>query len=1068
MKNLTIVSIAGVLLACFMATSNPVVAAELWHLGTRDGGSLEFGKKGEEGVPDTFLAEFPEPVVVRAEDATAVNQWPKFQPGPADAWAESKSHTYTILFDVPDAAVLKDAKSVELLLSLSGHPVGPPTLSVALNGVTRTFTLRADAGGDRHALLSLASNGNARDYTVSFPVNVLKAKDNRLTLTTTEKSWLIYDAISMHTSAFVPTDHIAVGEAFRGKRNEIRKFILVFKTHVDIGYTHMAAEVVNAYRTSMIDRALAVVEQNKQLPKNEQFVWTIPGWLMKEMLWEGQTPERREAIEAAVRNGNLVVHGLPFTMHTETLGLEDLVRGLEYGSDFARHFGFPLPADGKMTDVPSHTWYLETLAAHSGINFLCFGCNGSSTPVKVPMLYWWEGPDGSRTLTMYFKQYGGTVLPPADWRYPVWISLLHTHDNHGPPRPAEVQNAIAAIKNAYPDAEIQIGKMSDFYDAMMADPDAEKFLPEIPVVRADMPDTWIHGPMCNPVGSRLAHTLRPAIAAAENLDTLQRIWGLEPETTAVEAEKFFTDVYEQSIMYGEHTWGWNIATSLPQMHGKAWDELLAAGLTGNFRKSDESWQEHDDYIRYVEKHLPPYYEKSLRMLASRVSPETPYVVYNPLPWTRSQLLRTPDGMLDAKNVPGGGYKTFSKTSLVRPAGDFQIDETRHRVQTPFYTVTLDLKNSCIGSIIEKETGRELVEQDAPFGFGQYVYQRASREEIFDYVRKYVRPDRMGLAHAHVKTGIPAGFEHLDIVSQNATVEYAEKDGQLTVTLVSALGPKFDDHQRTVRLEITLYEDEKPIDLDYTYEKRADDWAEADWISLPLAVEKPDFKLGRLGSISDMKRDLIEKSNYDMLWLNTGLAAIDEAGRGIGVCPIDSPLVSVGVPGAYRFAAKYEPRPARIYVNLFNNIWHTNFRNWWGGTLKSRVRVWPIAKYDAESSLITPAMEARVPMTVAVRTADMEAPKAAIPAQANGVALSRKGILCTAFYASAQQGGTVMRLWEIAGNDGPCTITLPAGMKATTAQPTDLRGVPVGEAIPVENGRVTIPVPHFAPVTLLLR
>lgn len=57
----------------------------------------------------------------------------------------------------------------------------------------------------------------------------------------------------------------------------LREVIVVFKTHFDIGYTDMASNVVQRYRTKMIDDALKVVDQNRSLPPDEQFVSTIPG-----------------------------------------------------------------------------------------------------------------------------------------------------------------------------------------------------------------------------------------------------------------------------------------------------------------------------------------------------------------------------------------------------------------------------------------------------------------------------------------------------------------------------------------------------------------------------------------------------------------------------------------------------------------------------------------------------------------------------------------------------------------------------------------------------------------------
>src|SRR5512133_2861304 len=102
---------------------------------------------------------------------------------------------------------------------------------------------------------------------------------------------------------------------------EVREVIVVFKTHFDIGYTEMASNVVRRYRTKMIDDALTVVDQNRALSAERQFVWTIPGWPATQILsdWQGQSPERQQRIKKAFEDGRFVVHALPFTTHTELL-----------------------------------------------------------------------------------------------------------------------------------------------------------------------------------------------------------------------------------------------------------------------------------------------------------------------------------------------------------------------------------------------------------------------------------------------------------------------------------------------------------------------------------------------------------------------------------------------------------------------------------------------------------------------------------------------------------------------------------------------------------------------------
>ena len=134
-------------------------------------------------------------------------------------------------------------------------------------------------------------------------------------------------------------------------KTKVEDVVIVFKTHFDIGFTEYASHVVNRYRTSMIDKALDVVDLGREAPPDQRFAWTVPGWPLTQILWEGQTPARRARVLKAIGDGRLTFHALPFTTHTESLDLEDLVRGLGFSSRLARSLGQPLPRDAKMTDV---------------------------------------------------------------------------------------------------------------------------------------------------------------------------------------------------------------------------------------------------------------------------------------------------------------------------------------------------------------------------------------------------------------------------------------------------------------------------------------------------------------------------------------------------------------------------------------------------------------------------------------------------------------------------------------------------------------------------------------------
>ena len=216
-------------------------------------------------------------------------------------------------------------------------------------------------------------------------------------------------------------------------QSKVKEVIVVFKTHFDIGYTDWADNVVNNYAHSTITGALDLIEKSKQFPKDQQFKWTISGWPMEQMISKSE-PSVKPRIQKAIREGDLLVQAMPLSFETEALDLEPLVRSLSYSSKINRDAGLSLPIDAKQTDVPSHSWILPTVLSNAGIKFLHIGCNAASMSPDVPLLFWWEGPDKSRIMTMYYGPYYGTSpAPPKDWKFNTWLAIVMTNDNAGVP-----------------------------------------------------------------------------------------------------------------------------------------------------------------------------------------------------------------------------------------------------------------------------------------------------------------------------------------------------------------------------------------------------------------------------------------------------------------------------------------------------------------------------------------------------------------------------------------------------------------------------------------------------------
>jgi hypothetical protein len=866
---------------------------------------------------------------------------------------------------------------------------------------------------------------------------------------------------------------------------EVREVIVTFKTHFDIGYTDLASNVVQRYRTTMIDQALKVVDQNRDLPPAQQFVWTIPGWPMSKILadWEGQTPQRKQQILQAFKDGRFVVHGLPFTMHTELLEPEDLVRGLGFAARLSRDAGLALPRDAKMTDVPCHSWILPTLLKHAGIDFLHLGCNSASSSPEVPALFWWEGPDGSRLLTMYSAGgYGTGLVPPKDWPYNTWLALQHTGDNHGPPTPDEVKKLLTEAAQKLPGVKVRIGRLSDFADAILA----EKA--EIPVVRGDMPDTWIHGPMCDPAGARIARNIRPALGYVESLNTLLGLWGV----TVPDATNALAEAHEKSLLYGEHTWGgalyWvtTYGKQLKWGYGDVWKADRAAG---RFAKLEASWAEHTAYIEKARDLVTPVLEKSMQALAQSTGPAgLRLVVFNPLPWQRDGIVRVKlaganisalqpaDGgaavpvVLDgdelgfvARDIPALGYRAFIPAAAAKSTDQLRNDAQTGSIENDFLKVTLDFKRGGIRSVLDKHTGRELVDQSSTYLLGQYLYERFDADQVAAYTSAYVKNHS---DWAIAELGKPAMPPANDVPYERTLAQPDQAhltQSPLSVAAILHCAPTAS-LSHGVTINAILYAGQPYLDLEVTlHNKPADNWPEAGWLCLPVHAPKPQFRLGRLGGIADPAKDFIRGSNHDLQAVNTGVIIADADGHGVGICPLDSPLVSLDRPGLFRYSPDFVPTKPVVFVNLFNNQWTTNFRLWNEGTWTMRVRLWPFDRPEAQSALITPSLEARYPLLAA--TADGKA--GTLPATQKGLELSAHGTLVTAFGPSPDGPGTVLRLWEYAGVRGPCEVHLPAGLDVKEVQPVNLRGVPTGRPLPVENDRFTVNLTAFAPASFII-
>ncbi|TRA98490.1 MULTISPECIES: DUF5054 domain-containing protein [Rhizobium/Agrobacterium group] len=346
---------------------------------------------------------------------------------------------------------------------------------------------------------------------------------------------------------------------------------LVFKTHLDIGFTDHAEKVRKQYHERFIPQAIETgAHFYAENPEEPKFIWTTGAWLIWDYLNTRPASDVAK-LEAAIERGLIRWHGVPFTTHTELMSPHLFRAGLSYSQELDRRFATKTIA-AKMTDVPGHTLGMVPLLAEAGIRFLHLGVNTASPPPEVPDIFRWRAPGGEEIVVMYQRSYGETCFPEgmADG-----LGFAHTSDNIGPQSVPQTAETYREMRHREPEAVVQAATLEDYGTLMWQE--RERF----PVIDLELADSWIHGSAADPQKISRFLALQGVYDrfAADGLTTSRLAFG------------------RGLAMVAEHTCGVDIKSYLRD--DKAWSrkDFDAARLSDHrFTYSEASWQEQRNYL----------------------------------------------------------------------------------------------------------------------------------------------------------------------------------------------------------------------------------------------------------------------------------------------------------------------------------------------------------------------------------------------------------------------------------------------------------------------------------------
>ncbi|MCY1498980.1 hypothetical protein D9M68_329810 [compost metagenome] len=350
-----------------------------------------------------------------------------------------------------------------------------------------------------------------------------------------------------------------------------KRIHVVFKTHLDIGFTDHAEKIRKQYHERFIPQAIETgAHFYNENPDEPLFVWTTGAWLIWDHL-NSRSKEEVARLEQAIERGLIRWHALPFTTHTELMSPDLFRTGLSYAQELDRRFGLKTIA-AKMTDVPGHTLGMVPLLAQAGVRFLHIGVNSASPPPEIPDVYRWRAPDGAEIVVMYQRSYGETYFPEG---ISDGLSFAHTSDNIGPQSVSQTAEAYREILKHEPGASVRAATLED-YGALMWEA-RERF----PVVEKELGDSWIHGSGTDP--EKIARYL-----------ALQRLYGRFAEERMTASRQAFG---RKLALVAEHTCGVDIKSFLRDEKAWARPAFEAARKTDpRFHYTEASWAEQRAYL----------------------------------------------------------------------------------------------------------------------------------------------------------------------------------------------------------------------------------------------------------------------------------------------------------------------------------------------------------------------------------------------------------------------------------------------------------------------------------------
>ncbi len=801
---------------------------------------------------------------------------------------------------------------------------------------------------------------------------------------------------------------------------------LVPHIHLDVGYSDYQAKVA-AIQSRVMDEAMDLTAQHPD------FRFSLDGAWPLEQFLKTRTPAERQRAITAMQKQQLFVPAQYANLLTGFPTAETLVRSLYASANFSREHGTPFNY-ANITDVPSYSWSYASILAAAGIRYFLAGSDNVRAPVLLQghldenSPFWWDGPDGQKVLFWYTRNYAQMMqmfgLPPlvsaGHETLPLFLQM-YEHPSYRAnaaiiygtqventdlfPQQAELAQKWNSVY-AYPRLQY-----SGFHEAL--ENIAQQFGNNIPTIRGDGGSYWEDGIASDAYYAAMERANESRGPSAEKLSTLTSLVNPKLAADKLDLDRMWTDM----VLMDEHTWDSGNSISDPTS-----------------REAVRQLAVKDLYAVNAHALADFLTRNSMAGIANSISAgRRSLIVFNPLNWSRSGLVTVDLNKTEeivnpstgkvvpveelrngnhfrhvrflATDIPSVGYKVFQLRHAEKPAAPAAISHIT-TLESLYYRVQLDAATGAVRSIYDKQLQRELVNQQSPYKFGQYLYVTGGDKEpntILKYSHVYPKPD-LEIHSAHEG--------HLVSITRTPYGWVARMEST-------------DTNTPTIASEIRLFEQEKKIEFVEDVNKKNVDTKEGVYFAFPLSMDHPQFQYEIQTGVVDPAKDMYPGAGHEWFSVQHWISA-QQNGVSATIMPLDASLVTLGDINRGDWPDRFGQRKGNIFSYVMNNYWFTNYRAGQGGHFRFRYVITSAPATDA-AQLSQMGWEEMTPLEQDEITSQDKALNTPGPlngTQASFLKVDDPALVLDTWKPAEDGNGTILRFIDLGGATRTVTVETP--------------------------------------------